>query len=62
MLPILLALIVFFTDCLVAGIVYNILSRKNHPFAIPIAGFIVLAGITSAVMVWLYMPMVLSPS
>jgi len=62
MLPLLLALIVFFTDCVAAAVVFVVMSRKGNPLAIPIAGFIVLAGLVSAVMVYLYMPMVLSAS
>ena len=57
MLPILLALIIFFADFLVAVIVYNSLLRRGHPHAFAIAGFILLAGIVSAIMIWIYLPM-----
>jgi hypothetical protein len=56
MLPILLALIVFFTDVIVAIVVFNIMVKRGHPMALPVAGFIVLAGISSAVMIYLYGP------
>ena len=54
MFHILLALIVLMSDVIAAVIVFNVLVRRGHPMAIPIAGFIVLAGIVSAVMVFLY--------
>ena len=56
MLPILLALIVFFTDVIVAIVVFNIMVKRGNPMALPVAGFIVLAGISSAVMIYLYGP------
>lgn len=56
MLPLMLALIVFFTDVIVAIIVFNIMTRRGNPMALPIAGFLVLAGISSAVMIYLYGP------
>ncbi len=59
MLPILLALIIFFTDFIVAVVVFNQLTRRGNAMALPIAGFIILAGIVSAVMVWMYLPMAL---
>ena len=52
--PILLALIVLFSDIVAAVIVFNILVRRGNPMAIPIAGFIVLAGIASATFVYLF--------
>lgn len=56
MLPLLLALCVFFADCVVAAVVYLVLSKRGHPLAKPIAGFIVLAGIASGAMIYLNMP------
>lgn len=52
--PILLAVIVLMSDIIAAVIVFNVLVRRGHPMAVPIAGFIVLAGIVSAVMIFLY--------
>ena len=59
MLPILLALIIFFTDFIVAVVVYNALLKRGSPVALPVAGFILLAGIVSAIMIWMYLPMAL---
>ena len=56
MLPILIALIVFFTDCIVAFFVFNFLVRRGNPMALPIAGFINLGGIFSAIFIWMYVP------
>ena len=56
MLPILISLAVFFTDCIVAVIVFNIMVRRGNPMALPIAGFILLGGIASAVMLYLNFP------
>ena len=52
--PILLAVIVLMSDIIAAVIVFNVLVRRGHQMAVPIAGFIVLAGIVSAVMIFLY--------
>ncbi len=59
MLPILVALIVFFTDVIVAFFVFNMLVRRGNPMALPIAAFIVLAGIVSAVMIWMNFPLMM---
>ncbi|MCB1232727.1 MAG: hypothetical protein KDN19_20955 [Verrucomicrobiae bacterium] len=56
MLPILIALIVFCTDCIVAFFVFNALVRRGNPMALPIAGFIILGGIVSAVFIWMNVP------
>lgn len=62
MLPILFALIIFFSDFLIAVVVYNALLRRGHPHAFAIAGFILLAGFVSAIMIWKYLPMALGDS
>lgn len=55
-LPLALAIGVFFSDCVVAVIVYNLLLRRGNPMALPIAGFIVLAGLVSAVLIFRFGP------
>lgn len=59
MLPLLFALSIFFTDVIIAVVIYNVLIKRGHAMALPIAGFILLAGIVSAIMVWMYLPMAL---
>lgn len=53
--PLILAVAVFFADSIAAFIVFTVLTRRGNPLALPIAGFIVLAGIVSAAMVYLFM-------
>ncbi|MCB1063203.1 MAG: hypothetical protein KDN20_09805 [Verrucomicrobiae bacterium] len=60
MLPMLLALIVFFTDFIVAVVVFNLLVKRGNAMALPIAGFIILGGLVSAVMIWKYLPMAMT--